>query len=1576
MKKLIYTPGNDLLKIEIILKGAFLISLLLSLSVYSMGQVKDSVTRDYRIRINRYDFDPLQNPPQKDAVLNSLNVNADTIYQLIQFKSSLTREQMKNLKEQNGLKLDQYIPAFTYIERVSRTQLESIRALPFYRWNGNYEPRYKIAQDITKRVKSDTADRRQFEKIIELHKDARPGEVADKLRSMGFEILNVWDDPKRNLKRLKIRLMNPGRLIEIAAIPEVKWIDEFGQINLRNQASSWILQTNTSNSRTIYDVGLKGQGEIIGHTDGPLDINHCFFNDAVNNTPGPGHRKVVAYRRAGGIPATFDDHGTHTAATAAGQDMISAGADAAQRRGEDGHAFQSRLSHADLDDVTGSGTAASNLRQLFEDMYSDGANVYTNSWGDDGTTAYTTWCVDIDQFCWDHEDALVVFAASNLTTLKTPENAKNCLAVAQSGFSNNQNNSDGGNGPTADGRRKPEITAPGVGIQSADANTACGTMSSGGTSMATPAVSGYAAITRQYFREGWYPTGTKRPEYGFTPSGALLKATLLNGTVDMTGTDDNGGSLAAYPSTMEGWGRLLLENVLYFPGDPQNLVVWDIRHANGLGTGETDTYTMNVTSNTQPLRITLAWTEPPAAANAAIPTINDIDLRVTAPDGTTFFLGNDFNAGQSRANGTTIDGINNVEMVLVNTPQLGQYVIQVTGTAINQGSQGYALVATADTQDPPVPTGAQNTLVVRTELPGTNPAGIPSETSATNLVTNLNAYITEASYGVTTITPSFATATLTTPLGTYLSANHNPLIEMTQDVVTQLITANPNVFTQGTVATNDDITRIVILINDRNFTGDWATTGGWPYDLPAGLTSRLSVSISSVFNDPDQRLAHAMAHQLGMMDLYAHPGVVFAQPHVDNWDIMANLTRAQPTAWSKEKALWLSTHNPNSILWIPRPAAAGPNFNESIALDFLSSANITNRRAIAIGLTPNVTDIADENVFYFVEARSNAAGTADAGLPGSGVLLYYVNENIRQGEGPVRIIDRAAGTSTLDDAHLDAVGQVHDLMGSFGIRVTRLATAGTENTRVRIEYDPIETQNDMNIVMGDPYWTSPDIWIDAPENGYDAVHADNGEQPVAGGTNRIYFRIHNPGPGTAFDVTVSVRLSEPHHTIGGEDDFNRFVAQKFYPSIAAGTDRIDFVDWTPVPGADAHNCIKVIIEDVFNDINTFNNTAQENVDVQESSTASPYEPVTFRFSATNPYDYNQLMYFKTEGILPGWTATFSEPKRLFGAHERFEGTLTVQPPDTALVCTDRQIYVTSWMPKGNTLIPLGGATLQVNLRNRTTLTATTVAKPCGNNKSSVSKHGFSNASCYTLTTTGCTNPVRANEDIIIRYQDPSGNPVYRTVRTDAMGCYSDTYVGTDGGEWKVGAKYPGTKCNGGSTTGDEPVIVSLPPKGGGPDGTGIFTPHLRKPWFSVHAGSSHPLGGLNKNTDANIYAMADLSFPLNNNLNLQLMYGLAQMTNSNTVAIKNPKWTHLSANVQAIFPRIYDMKPYLRAGAGNYSDVSKNNTIGANIGIGGVSQVKSQLIFSPGIDLHFPNLFSSKDNKPFFITAHIGFIFK
>ena len=155
-----------------------------------------------------------------------------------------------------------------------------------------------------------------------------------------------------------------------------------------------------------------------------------------------------------------------------------------------------------------------------------------------------------------------------------------------------------------------------------------------------------------------------------TPTGALIKATLLNATVDMAGE-------AGYPSVTEGWGMARLNNTLFFPGSPRNLRAWDVRNADGVATGEFQAFTIEVASSTEPLKVTLAWSEPPGTAGAANPVVNNLDLTVVAPDSTTF-RGNVFAGGQSTAGGAA-DTLNNVEQVLVNNPGVGTWMVRVGG---------------------------------------------------------------------------------------------------------------------------------------------------------------------------------------------------------------------------------------------------------------------------------------------------------------------------------------------------------------------------------------------------------------------------------------------------------------------------------------------------------------------------------------------------------------------------------------------------------------------------------------------------------------------------------------------------------------------------------------------------------------------------------------------------------------------------------------------------------------------------------------------------------------------------------
>jgi hypothetical protein len=456
----------------------------------------------------------------------------------------------------------------------------------------------------------------------------------------------------------------------IALIPDVQFIEETPDVAARNSTTSWIVQSNTLNSRPIWDRGIHGEGQIVGIQDTNVRSTHCAFSDVVPF--GPLHRKIVAYNE----PLGASSHGTHVAGTVVGDSGTG------DLRGI---AYAGKLVYKTWPSFTETAMYANCLLH-----HTQGARIHTNSWGDDGTTSYNSLCRGIDDFQWDHEEDLILFAVTNQSSLKNPENAKNLLACGASQDTPGQaNHCTAGAGPTADGRRKPEIFAPGCSTTSASSGSTCGTTQMTGTSMATPALAGCAMLVRQYFMDGFYPSGAATPSDALTPSSALLKAVMLNSTVDMTG-------MGGYPSNGEGWGRILLDNALYFPGDARRLWVEDVRNADGLSTGAVETHTIEVESSSQPLRVTLVFTEPAGAAGAGNPVINNLDLTVVAPDGVTMYRGNVFAGGASTTGGTA-DAKNNVEMVLVSSPAAGAWTVRVSAASVQIAStQGYALSASGD----------------------------------------------------------------------------------------------------------------------------------------------------------------------------------------------------------------------------------------------------------------------------------------------------------------------------------------------------------------------------------------------------------------------------------------------------------------------------------------------------------------------------------------------------------------------------------------------------------------------------------------------------------------------------------------------------------------------------------------------------------------------------------------------------------------------------------------------------------------------------------------------------------------
>ncbi len=268
-------------------------------------------------------------------------------------------------------------------------------------------------------------------------------------------------------------------------------------------------------------------------------------------------------------------------------------------------------------------------------------------------------------------------------------------------------------------------------------------MLSNGTSMATPLAAGAAALVRQYY--------TDEVGLGYV-SAALSRATLINGAAEMSpgqyGTGAN-REMRPKPNNVEGWGRVDLENSL-FPAAPTVLDFVD--ELAGLETGESRIYNLKVTDNSVPVVITMVYHDFPGAS-----LINNLDMTVTTPGGTTLF-----------PNGlTTLDASNNVEQVVIPTPQIGTYNITINAPSVPEAPQPFALVSRAGgtlqdlevtvVLDPDKRLGRGETTTVRATV---KLNGVPQAGRTVNLRTGDTSQATVSPMSAVTNSAGVATATV------------------------------------------------------------------------------------------------------------------------------------------------------------------------------------------------------------------------------------------------------------------------------------------------------------------------------------------------------------------------------------------------------------------------------------------------------------------------------------------------------------------------------------------------------------------------------------------------------------------------------------------------------------------------------------------------------------------------------------------------------------------------------------------------------------------------------------------------
>lgn len=653
---------------------------------------------------------------------------------------------------------------------MSEVQRARVAGLPGVRWVGPYQDGWKPSERLRARglELAGSGESGRLSLRLTLFAGGHEEAVAS-LRGLGARLLR--QERARSFSLVDLTLP-AGRLRELIALPLVRSVQALPvrvPHNDRARAITGLVNVASDDFALGLDPSLDGRDEAsgfqvkYGHTDGGLWITHPDFaaadaNGWISFAPGSDLNDASG-------------HGTHTAGSLIGDgnswaDVTASipGSGFATPMRWRGVQPQAALHHMSMASVLSD-------RQVFESHQRAGAQILTNSWGYaecetifcGAVTDYEASAALWDEGVWDaDEDApgrqpvIAFFAAGNgalellngcplfgsSDDVSSPGTAKNVITVGASETDRACAQGEGDHAgdvlfvssrgpvdPDASGQGlfKPDLVAVGGAfVMSTEREGSGGGAGSGfddplycadtgplyrfegGTSMACPLAAGIGGVLLQdlVVNQGIA-----------SPSPSLVKALLVNGAeaIEPSGSCDYRFEVDQ-PVVHRGWGLVRADTSLYGAnGSPgaRDVAFEDEEHA--LATGESHQIAVPVGPGDS-LRVTLVWTDAPAAPAAGSPlVVNDLDLVVSGAGET--WRGNNFDddwsaavvpaAGGQPAVNDVPDRFNVVENVFLASPDPGLYTISVIAHEVSQDQdpdlpgieQGFSLVWSSESLD-------------------------------------------------------------------------------------------------------------------------------------------------------------------------------------------------------------------------------------------------------------------------------------------------------------------------------------------------------------------------------------------------------------------------------------------------------------------------------------------------------------------------------------------------------------------------------------------------------------------------------------------------------------------------------------------------------------------------------------------------------------------------------------------------------------------------------------------------------------------------------------------------------------
>jgi len=602
-----------------------------------------------RIMLHYAQFDPRLGEP---AVASFLKAREGARLHLIQFVTQPLDAYFDALRA-GGVVVHQYIPFQACLARMDGPTAAAVASMPFVRSVGPFHPAYKIAPGLMGEIERTAAllPSAKFDiSTVDRHLDDQ-ARLVEAVGRIGGEVETA------PMGGHMIEAMLTGtQLLEVAAEDTVMSISRWTMAgedmnNARIQGGANYIEPLKPERYTGKGV----RGEIL---EGIYQTHPEFAANA--------HRSIPIIHRDG----TATTHGNSTFG-----EVFSSGVQPLAR----GLLPDGQGMYCNYNFVINTNNRYLETQELVDPAGPYRGMFQTASWGYAQVTTYTDRSREMDIIIFDFNLPVTQSQSNTGNQTSRPQAwAKNIISVGALNHLDNPSPLDdrwssASIGPASDGRIKPDLCAYYDLIYTTNGATTY-TTGFGGTSGATPIVAGHVGLSLELYTDGLFghpmPGATR---FDNRPHFTTTKAHLIN-----TARQYPFGQ-ATVTRYNQGWGWPSVQD-MYDQRQKTHIVnEWDV-----LTSLQTKSYTFFVNPGEAALRATLTWSDPAAAANAVIHIINDLNLKVTAPNGTTYWGNN----GLATANWSTPGGVANnrdtVENVFVQNPAPGLWLVDVTAAVIAQ----------------------------------------------------------------------------------------------------------------------------------------------------------------------------------------------------------------------------------------------------------------------------------------------------------------------------------------------------------------------------------------------------------------------------------------------------------------------------------------------------------------------------------------------------------------------------------------------------------------------------------------------------------------------------------------------------------------------------------------------------------------------------------------------------------------------------------------------------------------------------------------------------------------------------